>query len=208
MSRTPGDSSRRLVLVRHGRTAWNAIGRGQGHTDVELDDVGHEQARAAAPRLATYQPSLLWSSDLARARQTAAYVAKETGLDPEYDARLREFDLGERTGLTMDEYATTFPEEYAAFRAGVFKAVPGAETAQDVRRRVAPALSAFLAVLDGGRTGMLISHGTALRVAIAHLLGWPGETMNDLSGMTNCGWVVLDEAREGRFRLAAYNLTA
>lgn len=200
-------SARRLVLVRHGQTAWNAIGRGQGHSDVELDDLGHEQARAAAPSLATYQPALLWSSDLARARQTAAHVAKETGLDPRYDDRLREFDLGERTGLTMSDYAERFPEEYAAFRAGDFAAVPGMETVADVRRRLAPTLSEFLDALGAGQTGMAVSHGTALRVAIIHLLGWPDEAVNDLRGLDNCGWAVLDEAPGGRFRLAAYNLT-
>ena len=64
------------MLLRHGRTAWNATGRAQGHADVELDETGHAQAAAVAPWVAGFGPVVLWSSDLARARQTAAYVEK------------------------------------------------------------------------------------------------------------------------------------
>ncbi|HEY0952392.1 histidine phosphatase family protein, partial [Nocardioides sp.] len=96
---------RRLVLLRHGRTAWNHVLRVQGHTDVGLDDAGHEQAAGVASEVAAMRPSLLWTSDLARAQQTAAPVAAATGLAAVPDARLREFSLGEREGLTHEEYA-------------------------------------------------------------------------------------------------------
>ena len=82
-----------------------------------------------APHVASFAPTLLWSSDLARARQTAAYVEKETGLVARLDARLREFDVGERTGLTFDEAAIRFPAQHAELLAGRLGPVPGAETA-------------------------------------------------------------------------------
>ena len=91
---------RRLILLRHGRTAWNHVLRVQGHTDVGLDDTGHAQAAGVAPTVAAMAPSLLWTSDLARAWETAAPVAAATGLAAVPDARLREFSLGEREGLT------------------------------------------------------------------------------------------------------------
>ena len=69
---------RRLVLVRHGQTAWNAEGRAQGHADVGLDDTGRDQAGAMAPVVAETAPDLLLSSDLARARETAAYLDKHS----------------------------------------------------------------------------------------------------------------------------------
>ena len=69
-------SGRRLVLLRHGRTAWNHEGRIQGQQDVGLDDVGREQAARVAPVLAALSPSLLWSSDLGRTRETAAAVSR------------------------------------------------------------------------------------------------------------------------------------
>ena len=66
---------RRLVLLRHGRTEWNETGRAQGHADVPLDEVGLAQAKEVAPVLAALRPVALWSSDLARAAQTADAVA-------------------------------------------------------------------------------------------------------------------------------------
>ena len=105
MGAEPHADARRLVLLRHGRTAWNAERRVQGQLEAELDDTGHRQAATAAPAIAAMRPVALWSSDSARARQTAAYVAKETGLVPTYDRRLREYFLADRQGLTHEEYA-------------------------------------------------------------------------------------------------------
>src|SRR4051812_41766969 len=86
--------TRRLVLLRHGQTEWNSLGRAQGHADISLDATGHARAAAAAPYLAAMRPVRLWSSDLARAQETAAYVADAAGLTVETDPRLREYDVG------------------------------------------------------------------------------------------------------------------
>ncbi len=77
----------------------------QGQTDVDLDDEGRAQAGRVAVEMAKLGPTVLWSSDLRRARQTAAAVSEATGVEVVHDARLREFGLGEREGLTHDEYA-------------------------------------------------------------------------------------------------------
>jgi len=204
---------RRLVLLRHGRTAWNAVGRGQGHSDVELDEIGHLQAKRAAPYVAAYRPSVLWSSDLVRASRTAEYVAEASGLELRLDARLREYSLGERTGLTLAEYAARWPAEYADFRAGRFSAVPGGETTDDVLARFVPALEELAGGLAPGETGVAVSHGAALKVALIDFLGWPAGTDMGMRGLDNCGWAVLtadDEEPDARphWRLAAYNLTA
>jgi glucosyl-3-phosphoglycerate phosphatase len=202
-------SGRRLVLVRHGRTAWNAEGRGQGHHDVELDAVGHEQSRAAAPFLAGFAPGSLWSSDLARCRQTAAYLAKETRLDPVFDARLREYDLGARTGLTMAEFEQRFPDEYASFRDGHFEAVPEGESTLQVEARMREVLTEVLSGLGAGETAMVVTHGAALKVAVVALLGWPVELSSGLHGLGNGACAILEELTDGgRMRLTAYNLGA
>ena len=73
------DPHRRLVLLRHGRTAWNAERRAQGHSDVPLDDTGQAQAFAVAPYVAAMRPVLLWTSDLARAAETAACIGVAAG---------------------------------------------------------------------------------------------------------------------------------
>ncbi len=201
---------RRLVLVRHGRTAWNLEGRAQGHTDVGIDETGHEQARAMAPYVAQMAPVALWSSDLVRARETAAYVATETGLEAVFDARLREFDVGERAGLTIPEFAAKYPEAYAAWQAGhITGGVPGAETPQQVIDRMVPALEEFWAAIPDEGTGVVISHGACLKVCLVAFLGWPEEIGTSLRGLDNCGWVVLEDDAAGRgIRLASYNETA
>ena len=202
------DAPRRLVLLRHGQTAWNAEGRAQGHSDIELDDSGHEQARDAAPWVAAYRPVALWSSDLARARQTAAYVAKETGLSAVFDERLREFALGERTGLTNEEFEARFPEQYAAFRDGRWDPLPGMETSEELALRVTSALSELVEALAPGETAVAVAHGGAIKVGVMALLGWTPEVAQALRHLANCGWAVLerDGLVEGaRWRLAAWN---
>jgi broad specificity phosphatase PhoE len=204
---------KRLVLLRHGQTAWNAERRGQGHLDIPLDDIGQLQAKAVAPWMASYRPVRLVSSDLARAAETASCVAEATGLTPTYDARLREYDLGDRAGLTLTEYAERFPAEYDAYREGHFESVSGGETTAQVLARFRPALDEIADALGAGETAVVISHGAALKVALLDFLGWPDEFDRTLKGLDNCGWVVLVADRVGpgpdpSWRLAGYNLTA
>ena len=198
-----------LVLLRHGRTAWNHAKRVQGQLDAELDDTGHEQAGRAADALKLLQPARLWSSDLVRARDTAGYLARATGLEPAYDARLREFDLGERQGLTHEEYAAIAPEEFELFRQGYYDDAPGAESVADVRARMTAVLGELLAALGPDETGVAVTHGAAARVAIAAMLGWPDDGFHTLRALANCGWAVLGHHPEtGDLRLAAYNRVA
>lgn len=202
--------SRRLVLLRHGRTAWNESGRAQGHADIELDRTGHAQAGSAARQLAGLDPAALWSSDLARARQTADYLASVCGLSPKYDDRLREFDVGERQGLTLDEFAERYPDEYSSWvRGDGLLPVRGGEVTEDVERRIVPALRECLGSLGHGETGLVVTHGAAMKVAVTGLLGWPHDLTISLKGVDNCAWVVLEEIEHGgRLRLAAYNRKA
>ena len=203
---------RRLVLLRHGRTGWNDSGRAQGHADVPLDDVGLAQAKEVAPVLAALRPVSIWSSDLARAAQTAGAVAAECALEVVLDPRLREFDIGpNRTGLTSQEYAAAHPQEHAALLAGDIDAIPGRETRDDVLQRYLPALTAYAASLGEGETGIVVSHGAALRVVVPAFLGWGGDPGESLGVLENCGWVVLEHAASTwtggveQWRLVAWN---
>jgi glucosyl-3-phosphoglycerate phosphatase len=200
---------RTLVLLRHGRTAWNHALRVQGQIDVDLDDEGRAQAARVAPVLAALEPALIWCSDLQRTRQTVAPLAAATGLPVTYDRRLREVHLGEREGLTHAEYAVLAPEEFAQFKRGVYDVAPGAETTAQLRERTVAALRDLLAALAPGRTGVAVSHGGAIRVAVGALLGWPDDVFHSLRGLANTGWVVLaEDTLGGRLRLLAYNRTA
>lgn len=203
---------RRLVLLRHGRTGWNHSGRAQGHADVPLDAEGEAQAKAVAPVLAALDPVAVWSSDLARAAQTAAVVAAEAGLVPVLDARLREYDVGpNRQGLTAEEYAAAHPAEHAALVAGELAAIPGRETPRDVLVRFLPALTSYADSLGDGQTGIVVSHGAALRTCVPAFLGWPEEVDQGLGVLANCGWVELELSAATwtsgavRWRMRAWN---
>jgi len=199
---------RRLVLLRHGQTAWNATGRAQGHADIELDDLGHIQAAAVAPWVAGLGPAALWSSDLARARQTASYVEKETGLVAMLDGRLREYDVGDRTGLTLAEFAVQFPDEYAGWLDGRYDVVPGAESTADVRARIVPACRELVGSVGPGEAALAVTHGAALKDALVALLGWEPASRDSLHGLGNCAAAILSEEVPGApMRLVAYNVT-
>lgn len=204
---------RRLLLLRHGRTEWNTIGRAQGHADVPLDDVGERQVRAAAELLATLRPDRLWSSDLARAHQSATAVAERCGLEIAVDRRLREFDVGERQGLTWEESVRRFP--WIRHGAGLgerLRDVPGAENDDDVLGRVAPAVEEALHALGPGELGVVVGHGAAHKIALVSLLGWPASHAGSLRVLPNAHWAVVESEdgtgeRAGR-RLVAYAVGA
>ncbi len=193
--------ARRVVVLRHGRTAWNRIGRAQGQGDVPLDEVGHAQARAAAPLLAALSPARLVSSDLTRAAQTAAYVGEACGLEVELDPRLREFDVGERQGLTWAESVERFP--WIADGVGLgerLAGVPGAESDADVAARVVPALEEAAASVGPGQTVVVVTHGAALKLGIGSLLGWDETVVRALAVLDNCHWATLRVPVDGRAR--------
>lgn len=106
-----------LCLVRHGETAWNAEGRVQGQLDVPLNGVGLSQARSVANALCSERFDAIYSSDLARVRQTAEPLAQLLKLPIRLDARLRERHYGMFQTLTYAEVKLRHPQEYARFRA-------------------------------------------------------------------------------------------
>lgn len=201
--------SRTLVLLRHGRTSWNHEGRIQGHQDIGLDDVGRDQAARVAPLIAALHPSLLWSSDLGRARETAAVVGSVTGLDVVHDERLREFYFGARESLSHAEFAELDPEGLRALQHGDYDAVEGSEPTAQVEKRMVAAVHDLRDALLPGETGVAVSHGGSIRVAVGALLGWPDGLFHTLRGLENCGWAVLAEhPATGVLMLQAYNRTA
>lgn len=217
--------TRRLVLLRHGLTSWNAQRRFQGHADVELNEVGHLQAKAAAHMIARLAPVALRCSDLSRAVQTAAYVADAARLAPVRDERLREIGVGDLQGLTHDDVTERYgagPWDYSRY---------GGESDAQVADRMLAAMTTALGSLPPEGTGVIVSHGVAIRLGLLRFLGWPAEQASSLRGLDNCGWVELEEAtRSGqpegtpgsgqpagasgsaqpaaRWRLAAYNMRA
>lgn len=185
--------SRRLILLRHGRTEWNHDRRAQGQADVELDEVGHQQAKRAGELLSQLLPARLWSSDLARAVQTAEHVGRACGLEVELDPRLREFAVGERQGMTFDEAVQRWPHIADAVGFGEqLHGVPGAETEDEVWHRIVPSVRSLLTALAPGETGIAVTHGAAMKLALCGVLGWPRESVGTLGVFDNCQWCTLE----------------
>ena len=175
----------RLLVWRHGRTAWNAEHRCQGHTDIDVDEIGMQQAVAAAPRLAAERPDLVISSDLSRATSTASVLAELTGSPLKIDERLRERHFGPWQGLTPAEILERYPQDYP--RLGTSEPIQNPEIEPDfaVAHRVAAAMhDAAEAVGDG--TAVLVTHGGAAQVGCALLLGWPAATWHTVAVLDNC----------------------
>lgn len=194
-----------LLLVRHGQTDWNAQGRAQGHLDIPLNEVGLAQAEVLADVLAKRAVDRLWSSDLSRASQTAAVVSARTGVGLELDPRLREFDVGDRQGLTIAEFTDRFPDE-PGLPVGLVDNARTGETAAQVRTRMTAALADCRAGLSPGQTGVVLTHGAALRVGLFALLGWSWEHAHSVRPLGNCAWAELRFGAGGDVQLVSYNV--
>jgi probable phosphoglycerate mutase len=195
----------RLIIWRHGNTDWNASDRVQGHADVPLNDLGRQQAAAAAPLLAALHPDAIVSSDLRRAADTAAALAALTGLPVRTDPRLRERYYGHWQGLTIAEVAERYPVEYARWRAG--EQAPGCEieSLDDVGKRVGEALQDAADLVPGG-TVVVATHGGAARQSCGQLLGWGPEILRSVGPLQNCHWTELRHDPVRGWQLRAHNV--
>jgi glucosyl-3-phosphoglycerate phosphatase len=154
----------RLILVRHGETTWNARKVLQGQADIELSAQGQRQALELRDVVRTWAPRVAVCSDLLRARQTAAQLGfSESTLD----ARWREADLGQWTGVAAELLQRDSPEHYQRWRDGQ-AAPPGGESFEQLRLRVRTAIDA-LRVHSGNV--LVVTHGGAIRAALSELLG-------------------------------------
>jgi glucosyl-3-phosphoglycerate phosphatase len=195
---------RRVVLLRHGRTEWNATGRFQGQLDSPLDPVGRVQAEAAAVAVAPMQPDALVSSDLVRALDTAAAVSAESGNDVAVDVRLREIHLGHWQGLTRAEARARFPAEYARWQTGEDARRGGGETYAEVGARSAACVLEWLDRLAPGALLVAVTHGGTARATIGTLLGMPPDSWWRLAPLSNCRWSLLADMGRG-WRLEEHN---
>lgn len=160
-----------LYLVRHGEADSNRDGRFGGWSPVPLTELGQRQALAAAAELRRRGPTVVVTSDLARARETAAPIAHALGVEAALEPGLRERSLGVFDGLSFGEAEARYPETWARLIARDPDAVPeGGETASDVYARVSGAIERVIERHAGERV-VVVSHGLALYHAFTHLCG-------------------------------------
>jgi broad specificity phosphatase PhoE len=161
---------KRVVFVRTGETEWNRLGRWQGWVAAPLNAHGQRQVQKLAKFVRHIAMSALYSSDLRRAKDTAAPIAEACNFEPIYDERLRERHIGDWQGLTLEEVSDWYAETYHACVIDPDQApVPGGETRAQVRERMLAVFADILAQ-DKGETVGVVSHTTAIKALLTHLL--------------------------------------
>jgi broad specificity phosphatase PhoE len=195
-----------LVCVRHGRTAWNAVRRFQGRTDVPLDDEGRAQARSLARLLAGDRFDAAVASDLSRARETAEIILAGGPPPLVLDERLREMAFGTWEGLTWDEIVVRYPE--AADRDPArprFFTPEGGESFEDVCARIAPALADVAARVGPDGRALVVAHAGVLHAIVRVLV--PEAEADALSVRFSPASATRFVGSDGVYRIASLNET-
>lgn len=196
-----------LILVRHGRTAYNREGRLQGRSDIPLDEVGRVQAEDLAAAMRALRPERVIASPLQRAWDTARILAEPWGAPVEPEEALIERGFGQWEGLTREEIHGTWPAEHEDWLAGRPVDGLGIESRAAVAERVAAHLAQRLADADG--LVVAVAHGAAITLGITALLGLDPEGPRLLAGLDNCACSVLEPlhapAGAARMRLLSHN---
>ncbi|MTE13176.1 histidine phosphatase family protein [Nocardia aurantiaca] len=184
---------RRLILLRHGQTEWNASDRMQGQIDTELSDIGRRQAKDCAPDLATSDLIAIVSSDLRRAHDTALALAECAAMPVVTDTRLRETHLGDWEGMDHLQVDAEYPGARKAWRLDANFTPPGGESKLQVGARALPVVQELFAAREDwpGRTIVLVAHGGLIAALTAALLELPAANWPVLGGLANTSWVQL-----------------
>ena len=171
--------TRRLWLVRHGLTRWNTQQRFCGHSDIPLSAGGRVQARWLARRLQEEAIAVIYTSDLARARETAETIASQStqAVPVKVSTAWREIDFGAWEGLTYAEIAEQFKDQLGFFTDPEQCSPPGGESLAHMLQRVMAELAAIARSDDRSIEGdvVIVSHGGPLRVLLCSMLGMPLE---------------------------------
>jgi len=193
-----------LYLIRHGQTAWNTEGRAQGHTDVDLDELGYDQARMLADAFITRPVDYVLTSDLKRAKNTGQLIADRLGVNVEIDTNLRERSFGDWEGESYAEVGERFHKIAIEGTVDYFDAhAPNGESMRQVWNRLAKA-SARLFV--DPRNIVVVSHGGSTALLLSHLIQGKIETARGFR-FSNTGVTTLDRRKDGSFFIDTYNDT-
>jgi probable phosphoglycerate mutase len=195
----------RVLLWRHGQTDWNMVNRFQGHSDIPLNDVGRYQAQHAAKVLAGMNPTLIISSDLGRARETAQALADLVGLSVTPYQNLRETNGGLWEGKTGAENRA---EDFQNFIRWIDGDDNPAGTTGEKRSEVAArAVGVINEVLEGKSDQLLVvaTHGGTARCVIGDYLELPLSHWAKIGGLSNASWSLLAQSPAKGWYLEEHN---
>ncbi len=171
-----------LLLVRHGLSEWNLLGRWQGWADIPLSEAGEVQAREAGPAVAHLGVTAVVHSGMQRTERTAAVLAEGLGLSVEVEPGLKEYDVGDWSGLTRPEIERRWPGALDAWFRGRLPATPGGESRDGFAGRLLDAVRRVALTHPGG-TVLCVTHGGAV-ATLQRMLSddTPGPRIGNLSG--------------------------
>lgn len=194
-----------LILVRHGKSTWNELGLWTGQTDVDLIDVGREEARRAGEALRDLVIDHVHVSGLRRTHQTAEELLAAHGTDttPEKHEALNERHYGVHTGKNKWEVKEAVgDEEFQNLRRSWDHPVPEGETLKDVHARVVPHYEEHIKPrIAEGKNVVVVAHGNSLRALVKHLEDLGDDAIGDVeigTGEVHCYIFDADGALSGK----------
>ena len=182
----------KVILVRHGKTVWNAEGRYQGKMDIPLNEEGKEQARRAGEALKDFPVKAVFSSPLSRCRDTAQEIAKHHGIEVQVKEGFKEIDHGEWEGMLASEVEERYPELLKLWRTKPAEVqMPGGESLKDVYDRAVKAFEEVVSQFSPEDLIVIVGHDATNKVLMCHLLG---VDLNKFWAFkqANCGITVLE----------------
>jgi probable phosphoglycerate mutase len=196
-----------IILCRHGESEGNRERRFGGHGATPLTDRGRAQAELTGTFLAHHDIDVVYSSDLARAVETAALICGKIGANSQLSTALRERSVGALTGLTFDEARDRYPDAYAALlRREPDACPPGGESYVQCRARAAAFLEQILSNHAGSRI-LFVSHNITLHQLIFHILGIAHNATSArlIFQVDNCALHHFERLEDGGWRIHALN---
>ena len=161
----------RFIFVRHGETEWNHHLRFRGRADIPLNEMGAEQARRVAQRLAETPLAAIYASPLSRTLRTAESIAVPHHVSVVPEARLLDLDYGVWQGKTPAEVEASDPKRYAQWQTQPDRVrIPGGETLRQLRTRVIQLID-DLGRERPGETVVLVSHDIVGKTLMCAVLG-------------------------------------
>lgn len=171
-----------IFLVRHGETLWNLEKRWQGSKNSPLSSLGEKQAMQANEKLFHYNIDIAYVSFLKRTQDTSDIILKDRAIKVEVLNGIQEINMGEWEGKTQSEVQLRYPNELDTFfNSPETFSIKGAETYFEVQNRVVKSLE-YIFESHKNRNVLVVSHGVAIKVALAHYCSVP---LCELSTMDN-----------------------
>lgn len=161
-----------LLLIRHGETEWNTLGKFQGCTDIELSQEGINQAKLLKERLKG-EFNFIYTSPLSRALETASILAAGTNKEVTIANEIREINFGEWEGLTLHEISERYPEIFKAWRVNKKESYicGGDSSINNAANRATKCILDIVSKHKGEKI-VIVAHGGIIKAGLIGLFEW------------------------------------